>query len=403
MINSFRNILLTLGLLTGVLPVSAQRKAALPDIPASGFYNITLTPEVIAASKGNDLADIRIFQGAMEVPYVLRKETDGFDPSSFKGFEVVENKQVPGGVSTFTFRNTLRLEHFELLIKNSWVQKQFTLRGSNDNKTWYALTQSALLDLAAASPDSSGTALIKTIYLPPVNYTYLQMLINDSADAPLNILGVGQYAVVPKTASYLPLPAPVITTHQIKSQHSTRVILDFKNTYIIDKLSFNITAPAFYHRELVLRQPDNYQQFTLSSDQPAQLLPETPLRTSRLELHIENGNNPPLEITAVTAFQANTYLTTYLEKGKQYSLEIGDSTLSSPDYDLSYFTANLGGNIPSLTSGKLSECKSTGTVVTTGTVFNTKVWVWVGIAGIIVLIGFLAFRMINDMQKDNKK
>jgi len=54
-------------------------QAELEQVPKSGFYNIVLSPEVVVKTKNLNLNDIRIYQGKIEIPYLLRKKTDTLD------------------------------------------------------------------------------------------------------------------------------------------------------------------------------------------------------------------------------------------------------------------------------------------------------------------------------------
>jgi hypothetical protein len=403
-------ILMVMGLLSGLTPLSAQRfvqQAALPAIDTSRLYNIILTPEIIAGSTGLGLPDIRIYENGSEVPYLLQQESDDYDLSSFREFEILENTQVVNGISTLLFRNTGKLDHFELIVKNAWVTKQLSISGSNDRNKWYAVTEDLSLDLNTASPDKSGTTLTKTIQIPTTDYQYYRLLINDSAAAPLNIIKLGRYNIIPVEASYLSVPAPALIKLKEVSPRQTALKIQFSGAYIIRKLSFNISAPALYHRQATLctASGNTYipqQQFTLTSNQPVQVVLNNPVKEKNLYLFIDNENNPPLQIAAVKAWQANTYLISYLEKGKAYILKVGDTSLQTPTYDLSYFVDKLD-HVSYLHAGKLVRASTPEQApAIISTIFKSKIWIWAGIAGINLLIGFLVFKLIKDMQQQKR-
>lgn len=58
---------------------SFKWQAKLEKVPASGFYNIALTPELVSKTEDPGLADIRIFEKNKEIAWLLRKGTDSTD------------------------------------------------------------------------------------------------------------------------------------------------------------------------------------------------------------------------------------------------------------------------------------------------------------------------------------
>jgi hypothetical protein len=405
---------LCLLLLISIQPAIAQQQqqAALPAIPKDGFYNIVLTPDIVAACTDKRLADVRIYEGipkpmldAMsEVPYILRQESKGYDRQSFREFPMLENKQVIKGTSTLVFSNEagLKLDHFEIIVKNTWVKKKISISGSDDKKNWYALTNEKYFNPETATTDSSGTVLIGTIDIPVTAYRYYRLLINDSATAPLNFIKLGLYDIITEEANYLPIPSPVITT-------GPTIKLQFGAAYLINKIAFTVTTPALYHRQVTLCTLNGnhfipVQQFTLITGQPTQVVLDNGVKGKEFYLVVENDDNRPLQISAVNAWQANVYLTAYLEKGKSYIIKAGDTTLQLPRYDLSYFTDSLSGNIPVLHAGKLTQSASPGKVpeVIT-TFFRNMYWIWGGIVGITILIGILVSLMFREMERKKKQ
>jgi hypothetical protein len=405
-------ILMVMGLLTGFIPVSAQRftqQAALPAIDSSRVYNIILTPKITGASKSAELSDIRIYEGKTEIPYVIQQEqnNDIDFKKKFVKFDILENKQTPNGISTLIFHNpqSLKLDHFDMYIRNTWVRKQISISGSDDRKKWYAVTENFWLDLHGQF-DSGINRLIQTVQIPLTDYKYYCLSINDSATKPINIFEIGLYNLIAKEASYIPVPSPSLTKLKEITPKQTVLKLEFSEAYSIHKLTFDITSPNLYHRSATLStaRGNTYipqQQFTLTSGQPVQIILNNAIKEKTLYLFIENKDNPPLQITDIKAWQLNTYLTAYLEKGKSYMLKTGDSSLQMPEYDFNYYNSLV--NIPTLTPGILRiTATQEKSVIITPSIFKSKIWIWAGIAGINLLIGLLVFKLIKDMQKQKR-
>jgi hypothetical protein len=403
-----------LGLLIGFMPVSAQhfsQQAKLPAIDSSRIYNVIVTPEITGASKSPTLSDIRIYDGETQIPYVLQQDEYDIDFSKkLINFDILENKQTPNGMSTLIFHNkqSLQLDHFDMLIKNTWVKKQISISGSDDRKKWYAVTENFWLELNGSGLDTGRNRFIKTVQIPLTDYKYYCLSINDSTTKPLNIFEIILYNPIPGENTYAPVPSPSLIKLKETAPKQSIFGLKFSGAYSINKIAFDIASPTLYHRSATLCTlgREGYiplQQLTLASNQPTQIILNSAIKEKALYLIIENEDNPPLQITAIKAWQLNTYLITYLEKGKSYMLKTGDMLLDKPVYDFSYGKGYNNQMPPTLHAGKLFEIPTPEKpAVTTPTLFRSNIWIWAGIAGINILIGFLVFKLIKDMQKQKR-
>ncbi|RFM32117.1 hypothetical protein [Chitinophaga silvisoli] len=363
-------------------------QAVIHKVDRSGFYNILLDPTLMAHSEAPDYADFRIYQDKKtEVPYLLRTAPIRYDIAAVRSFPLIENKQVANGTSSFIFSNETGnpINYVTLGIKNSWVKKHMNVTGSNDLKQWYGLVPEFVFD--PANPQ---------ILLPSTDYKYIRLLINDSGSAPLNITGAGQYYNEVKQTRALTVPSGKMIISN--ANKTTTIKLAFAHEYVIDNLLFNITGPSLYKRQAWV----NGESFTLTSTKPNEIALFHALKTDTLLIHIENQDNPPLTIEGIAAWQLPRYLTAYLEKDKSYQILMGNPKLPAPQYDLSYFADSLSRELPEITidNGSMQAIAKPAGVATQGfTLFSSKGWIWIAIVGIIVLLGFMALRMLRDMQE----
>lgn len=363
-------------------------QAFIEDVPRNGFYNILLHPDLLSESQAPGYTDYRIYQdNKTEVPYLLRKESFQYDISSIKSFDVIENRQVTNGTSSFIFSNTTgqAIDRFTLMVKNSWVQKNMNVTGSNDLKQWYGLRPDFVFNPADPEVD-----------LPPTDYKYIRLLINDSNNAPLNITAAGQLINEQKFNTPIPVSYSSRTISNIAHSTETGIQIVFPGKYVIDKLSFTITAHSFYKRQAWV----NGESFTLTSGQPNEVVLSHEIKTDTLMIRIENEDNPPLGIDDVQIWQLPRYLTAYLEQGHSYLILTGNPALTAPKYDLAYFADSLKKELPliSIENEQMKPISKPASAVVS-TLFTSQVWIWVAIVGIIALLGFMAFRMLKDMQE----
>lgn len=407
--NSMRACLTTvLVLIAGAL--SAQQfawESKLDSVPATGFYRLVLTPDILARTN-TSFSDIRVFDGAAkEVPYVLQTESPVYWTQLFKPYEIVE-KKIEKGRTTLTLRNTYQtsINNISLIIKNADVTKKASLLGSDDKAAWYAVRDAFLISSVS---NNQETAEIKLLNFPLSNYTYYRLVIQDSAQAPLNILRAGFYDFQQAQGQYMAIPAPAVTTRDSASEKSTYHWITFDKPYQLDQLEFTFAGAPFFLRRGELRvketfknkkgKPEVYystlQSFDVSSGSPCVLALDRKITEVLLVVH--NDDNPPLALTAVLPRQLNRYLALWLEPGQSYIVRTGNETLTAPQYDLSYFTEKIPAQPPAITMGSWVSLLSPASEP--ATFFTSNRIIWIALVGVLALLGFMTMRLVGDMGK----
>ncbi|WP_143306770.1 DUF3999 domain-containing protein [Chitinophaga vietnamensis] len=397
-------------LLIGSSRVAAQQfawKAAVKGITDSGFARITLTPDILAHS--HQLEDIRLMNGQQEVPYLIRQSAETYNPARFQPFPIIENKAVAGGISTLIFRNAGQktLDHFFLVMKNAWVKKTVKISGSNDQQQWFGVTEPFVLDPAADMVSSSSSTILVKIGIPATDYTFYRLQLNDSASAPLNIGNIGPMAGAEVTTAQLaPLPDPVVITDSSSTARRSVFKIAFRESYLIKKLSLEISAPALFHRKARLASFTDHRQvlnnladIDLISSKPSEIILPQAAQFDTLFLMVQNDDNPLLEIKTVKAWQPDYYLIAAVQPSGNYTLFFGDPQLKTPVYDLSYFKDSLPTALPTLRTDTLIALPKAAKAAAPSTFFSSPKWIWSGIILIIIVIGAVAVSMLRDMQK----
>ncbi|POY37419.1 hypothetical protein C3K47_06560 [Solitalea longa] len=395
---------------------SFEWKGSLNTVDKNGFYDIVLLPEIIAKLKSPDLFDIRLTEGEKDVSYILRTKPLAYDETKLTPFTIIQKIETSKQFTSVIFanENAAKLNEFSMVVNNTAVQKVASISGSNDNAQWYVVNNSISLDPFEASSSKSGTELIYTITVPTTNYKFYKLEINDSLSAPLFIKNVGKFNTsLINNSDYDQVPSPVITKVKSSNSHQTVLQLTFKEPFLIRKLLFDVKSPKFFKREAFLalkneKTPRYKKQsaiqyipissFSLVSGGMQEVTLDNPVKESTVYLVVENEDNQPLVFKQIEAFQQRYYLTAYLEKDKIYSLNFGNATIiSSPQYDLSYFTDKINGNLPVLKVGEIKSVEKL-TESSTSVFFGSKNWIW---TGLIVLVGTLlliSFKMIGEMK-----
>ena len=379
---------------------SFRYKADLQEIKQAGFYQLTLSPEVIAKCQEN-LADIRIIdRDKRYVPYVKR-ESLPLVRESFISFPILENDSQGDSISNLVIDNskTELIRSLWLRLKNSAVSRTADLLGSDDKQRWFAIKEDIRLQ---PSSGNDGNSYFQSLSFPASNYRYFKLNIHNKKKAPLQILQAGIYASAESGQSFQPLPSPRISRKD-SSDNSTYLDLRFTQPYQVNKISFRVAQPRYFQRNVQVysikgQQKSLLTQFSISSDRGQNLVFTS--RSQHLQIQLANGDNPPLQIDSVQAWQLNQFLITYLEAGKSFQLLFGDKQAREPDYDLKFFTDSA--------VKQVSEIKHLG-ILSNG-LYKTKpepkkenntLFIWISIAAALVLLVFMSWRMLGEMKVRN--
>jgi hypothetical protein len=368
-------------------------EAPLPVVGNNGFYNIPLPPDVTSWLEP-DLRNIRIVdENGKEVPYIIQKELPTFHNVEFIEYQI-EKTQRKNCCTTLIILNKERkeLNNIILEVRNAEIVKKATLIGSDDSKTWYALKDEFVFGNFS---DNRRTSQLSILDFPLSNYSYYQVLINDSTTAPLNIVRAGYYNTSTDYGVYVEVPGINISQADSLTEHATYVRILFDTTQFIDKLDFEITGPQFYKRRARLMDKDRVSSiasFDIVSTH--QLSIPLSLKAAELQLYVQNDNNPSLRFSSARAWQLRRSLTAWLEAGHTYKVGVGDS-LRAPVYDLEFFRDSIPAQPPVLQLGEVT--KFTHAVeATTPTYFTNRNIIWVAIAIVVIVLGVMSVRLLRE-------
>ena len=368
------------------------------SVPAAGFYQLNLLPH-LAASLQPDMRDIRIVDATgKQIPYILKADPPIFKENKFTALPVIAVKKEADRQTHIVIENTLHrsLNQLLLIIKNTDAGRSVTLSGSDDNNNWFVIKEHIYLNNFVSSKTDR---FIRSLDFPLSSYRYLKIIINGKDLLPLNIVQAGVYEQTQLTGKYLPLPPPLLLQKD-STDKSTYVSARFGHAYFTDRVIITVNGPKFYNRQAEIY--DNaagthvlLARFNISSDRETMV----PLaaKTNRLLLKINNDDNPPLRVSAISAFQLNRYLITYLEKNAAYQLLFDDSTATAPVYDLEVFKDSIAGNAIPLLYGAIEKNKPAPKKLPANTTGN-KVIIWMAIGFAVTILLLLSYKLLGDIK-----
>jgi hypothetical protein len=391
---------------TACLAQEFRAESKLPAINADGFYRILISPGLTTHLNTN-FTNIRIIDSkGAEVPYLFQVEQPSYHTMKFKPYNIVEKTLTKNCCTTLVLENSASepINNISLSIKNADITKQATLLGSDDRTNWFALKESFLFTPINNQKEISE---VRIVDFPLSNYVYYKLLISDSTNAPINILSAGYFEVSSESGKFGQLPAQITSTDSIK-QKQTFIKIKLDTTHMIDKIDLKMKGAPYFLRMASINEQkvrenkkgttetwlDELKTFELSSKGSSVIdLPNT--KVGELIVIIENDDNPSLQVDEVKVFQLNRYLTAYLRKDESYSVKIGETDLRAPVYDIGYFKDSIPQNITTLNTGSLMMADQIASTEPK-TFFSSKLIIWGAIIVVIIVLGFMAVRMINE-------
>ena len=396
--------LLLLAQLSFAQPVTT---AKIEGIKQNGLHKITIGPELRALSQ-KQLEDLRIFDSKQnEVPYYSVINNTAKTAMVFEPFEILSKTIIPRKTTSIVFANPgMVINEVTLSVANADISKSYSISGSNDQKEWFGLIDRAQL---ANIENTTSTSEYKQLTLPLSSYRFLKIDLDDKKTLPINILGIGKLTTKTNTAAFANLTPTKINTTQIKAEKKTLIHLTFNNNQVIDKISFGITAPSFYKRQVRIykniqrktrKRTETYEQelavFELSSDK-TNSFENLDLFEKDIFIAIENRDNQPLAIDKIQLSQIPIFVIADLKANESYTIKTGDKKLGIPDYDISYFKTKTYGNLPEANISTISRQQNNDVPTTTPSFWQQSWFLWacIGIAGIAIL--YFAVSLIKDM------
>ncbi|HQZ26263.1 MAG TPA: hypothetical protein PLD18_13265 [Flavobacterium sp.] len=390
----------------------AQHKttAKIETVKENGLHKIVVPAEIRSFSQ-EELGDLRILDAkGIEVPYYILQGNTETNSSSFSECKILSKTTIPKSKTILIFENPKKtIDAIVLSITNSDVTKSYSISGSNDQKEWYGLVNNSLLnDLE----NKETTSVYKTILFPLTSYRYLKIEWNDKKTLPINVLKIGFFNNKTSSPKVEEVFAKNTRIKQIPAEKKTRIHIDFNRPQIINQISFTITSPNLFQRNVQLyvnkKKPINQKStpfpeeifaFELSSNTNNTFsIPQ--LFEKECFIEIENQDNPPLTLGKIQFFQNQIAVIADLKANEKYTITTGNPKRNSPEYDLENFKKNTNSNLPEVKIYDIKQLNSKKTSPQNQSFWQQSWFMWLCIilGGIAVL--YFTSSLVKDMKNN---
>ena len=308
-----------------------------------GLHKLVL-PATLRSLSNDDLSDFRIFDSKKnEVPYYFEAKSNQSSNTKFVPYKIISKTVVPNKNTVLIFENPKStINEVILEIANSNITKPYSISGSMDNEKWFGLVNNASLSTIYPEESPSG---FSTVSIPTCFYKYLKIDFNDKKTLPINILNVGFFNSKTSKETLLKVLYKSKSVTELKSEKKTQIRINFGNPQIINQVSFTISNPKLYKRNVIVYKKatrkikhkfENYQEelasFTLNP-KTNNTFDISQIFEKEFFIEIENQDNQPLTISDIQFFQIPICVIADLNANEDYTITTGNKDLNIPQYD----------------------------------------------------------------------
>ena len=336
------------------------------DVTAPGLVRVSLPPETFNAAQAS-LADVRLIDSAgAEVPYLIERPR-----AATRTLRPQEGWQV------FLEANRTRIE-IDVNVRGRLTAISLETPATEFLKS-VALTGTAAgttRTLFSAHPvfRQPGGATQLELQLPEGAWTHLSLTLDDARSKPIPISGV---LLREEESPAPPLEVSAASlTERIEGAGETRLAIDLGAARVpLGGLRFQTDEPLFIRRVNVLtRQWENgeVRERSLGSGTIYRVAVEGQTPVARLELSLEaqpptrelmlvidNGDSPPLPVSALAALLRPMHLVFLARQAGTFQLFSGHPRAPAPRYDVAALAAQLK-------SASLTHLKPAGLIANPG-------------------------------------
>lgn len=361
-------------------------------------------PDSVFEEVSQSMNDLRIYgvteTDTIEAPYILkvgaskhlRKAID------FKVLNAASNSN--GYYFTYEIPTTEAIDQIQLDFENENFDWRAILEGSQNQNEWFTLLDDyRILAIKNGQTDYSFTNLD----FKNSKYRYYRVLIK-SKEKPL--IKTAKISIDSKiegkfrdyTVSYMNIN---------EDGKQTILDIDLKKRLPISSLKIDVSDEVDYYRSFTIAYLSdsletekgwryNYRNLssgTLNSIEKNEFTFPTTL-AQRFRVTVQNQDNQPLQIESASARGYVHDLIARFTKPATYYLAFGKANVRKPQYDILQSATKIPANLSIVTLDEVQDIPK-NELPTVAPLFENKLWLWLVMGVIILVLGGFTFKMIQ--------
>lgn len=379
-----------------------------------GQWHEVVLPEDIYNKTNTGLSDLRIRairtgqdKDTLEVPYILKARHDRISEAEVS-FELINTSfNQRGSYYTFHLGEDKPINSIDLNIAAGNFNWRVVLEGSHDQKEWFTVLKDyRIVAIKNGYADYRFTRLV----FPQARYPYFRVLLVKVKDAPRIEAVLKQRQT--SQGEYRTCQISSFKVHE--DQDNKQTVLDINLTRLVplSSLGIRISDTVDYYRPVTIsyladslktEQGWRYRYNTLTTgivnSFEDNIFRFTDQRVRTLQVVIENHDNEPLAIEKVEAKGVIHSLIGRFPVADYYELLYGKSDVAPPQYDLVQFQTNIPAGVGEVSLGDEVALYDEDKAMV-GPLFENKVWLWVIMGAIIIVLGVFTGRMMGAKMTD---
>lgn len=359
------------------------------EISRAGLLKFSVPGSTLDAARPG-LEDLRLFtEEGKELPYRLERPLQE-RPSVTSGGDFRAKLLPESTVAIFDTRLVVPIRAVNFVTPTREFLKSLKLEGSIDGVNWQTILEAAPIFRQA---NSAQQLLLE---IPPAIYQQLRATLDDRNSKPIALTGAEIHAASAKPAPVEPLELSITETEEAPGKTHLTLTLAGANVTLaelaLETGDLLFTRPVTLwvreysdsqiHETVVWR--DTVYRIGLPGQASAEKLsikPDVQIPGRELFLTIDNGDSPPLKISAIKALRRPVYLMFANARPGKLHLICGNPLATAPNYDLASFKGTMKPELvsatpvsPLTTNSAYRAPEALPTVQTAGALIDLAKW-----------------------------
>ncbi|MGB0885118.1 MAG: hypothetical protein ACPGR5_01690 [Chitinophagales bacterium] len=369
----------------------------------SKWHKIQLDKEILSVIK-DDFSDLRIFEltpenDTLTVPYFIETPKSGATEKGLNFSILNQSKNADDYFITFEAKNDLKINEIHLSFDEENYNYLLNLEGSQDQKEWFSILEDyRILSIRNKLTDYK----FNTLSFPLSLYKYYRVKVKNAEKLNIKSVKILQVENIPD--QYIESKTKFKTTNS--KNKTTEIEINLGKRVPVSKLELIFNEDEAFYRAIKIQylldsvktEKGYYYNYgnlsrSYASSYESSVYKFETVFTNKLKVIIQNNDNQALKVKSVKTFNLNyEAIARFNGLESTYFLKYGNAKIKAPIYDI----VNFKNDIPKeLTSLKLSKVKDLQNPVNNDSLFNNKIWLWLIMLVIIVLLAYSSFGMLK--------
>ncbi|MBN1989005.1 MAG: DUF3999 family protein [Bacteroidales bacterium] len=378
---------------------------------SSDWHKVTL-PNDIFGKANSRLTDIRIYgitpaNDTIEAPYILRINAEKVTVTDANLGIINASYNSSGYYFTLDNKHSQQVNQIKLSFNEDNFDWLATLEGSHNQQEWFTVCANQRI-VSIANSHTSYT--YSNLSFPETNYRYLRILVKSSSKPTLQSATASLRSTSTGVRSRYELTQLPIENN--KSTRESVVYVTLKQPVPVSIIKVNVSSDFDYYRPITIERITDsikteqgwrysysmLESGTLTSFESNEFHFSS-TTAQKLRITVQNADNTPLNIGAIEAYGYTHELIARFTEKASYFLAYGNSHAYKPNYDITLFTNRIPESLAEISLGNEQSIATTSTEKEP-TLPISKVWLWVVMAAIAIIIGGLTISMLKKEKRE---